>query len=92
MLANLGRLLFAAACAEIWNDLEQRALERATSVGEFMDVPVQDAASAKFYQIATWSCAFGTIRAHVLVFGAVLMTQRLHGHTAGDCKPHRQSK
>ena len=28
---------FAAACAEIWNDLEQRALERATSVGEFMD-------------------------------------------------------
>jgi len=28
---------FAAACADIWNDLEQRALERATSVGEFMD-------------------------------------------------------
>ncbi len=28
---------FAAACADIWKDLEQRALERATSVGAFMD-------------------------------------------------------
>jgi hypothetical protein len=28
---------FAAACADIWSGLEQRALDRATSVGEFMD-------------------------------------------------------
>ena len=28
---------FAAACAEIWKELERRELDRATSVGEFMD-------------------------------------------------------
>ena len=28
---------FGAACADIWTDLERRTLERATSVGEFMD-------------------------------------------------------
>ena len=28
---------FAAARADIWADLERRALERATSVGEFME-------------------------------------------------------
>ena len=28
---------FGAACADIWKDLEQHALERATSVGEYMD-------------------------------------------------------
>ena len=28
---------FGAACADIWKDLEQRALERTTSVGEVMD-------------------------------------------------------
>lgn len=28
---------FAAACADIWADLEQRALEQATSVGAFME-------------------------------------------------------
>ena len=28
---------FAAACADIWTDLERRALEQATSVGEFME-------------------------------------------------------
>lgn len=28
---------FAAACADLWSDLERRSLERATSVGEFME-------------------------------------------------------
>lgn len=28
---------FAAACADIWRALERRELDRATSVGEFMD-------------------------------------------------------
>lgn len=28
---------FAAACADIWKELERRELDRATSVGEFMD-------------------------------------------------------
>jgi hypothetical protein len=28
---------FAAACTDIWKDLEQHALEQATSVGEYMD-------------------------------------------------------
>ena len=28
---------FAAACAEIWKELERRELDRATSVGEVMD-------------------------------------------------------
>jgi hypothetical protein len=28
---------FGAACADIWTGLERRALERATSVGEFME-------------------------------------------------------
>ncbi len=29
---------FGVACTEIWGDLERRSLERATSVGEFMDL------------------------------------------------------
>lgn len=38
---------FAAACAELWSDLAARSLERATSVGEFME----DANEAVFDQL-----------------------------------------
>lgn len=34
---------FAAACRELWTDLERRSLERATSIGDLMENVNQEA-------------------------------------------------